>query len=107
MKAARFEDCWAVRELNAPVGNEPALKFVPFADREKGTVPSTVCRKFTGSTSTSNIPKPPRTAVLPLRNGSHQKPTRGSKSRKDGLANNGEPSTGAASVRWCSDASWP
>src|ERR1700693_5755295 len=76
----------------------------PLPDSANGTVPSTVWRRLSGSTCMSNIPNPPRIAVLPLRKGSQENPTRGSKSRKDGFANNGDPVTGVASVRWWRDA---
>src|ERR1700719_3843465 len=93
----------------APAGKKDVSPTVlePLPESANGTVPSTVCRKLRGSTCISNMPKPPRIAVLPLRKGSQENPTRGSKSRKEGLANNGDPVTGVASVRWCSDANWP
>src|ERR1700732_5395854 len=98
MNATRWVLVAAVNELNAPVGKKlgSPVVFEPLPDRAKGTVPSTVCRSVRGNTCTSNMPKPPRTAVLALPKGSHENPTRGSKSRNDGLANNGEPVTGAA-----------
>src|ERR1700693_480490 len=90
----------------APLGKKVVSPGVlePFPDSANGTVPSTVCRRLSGSTWISNMPHPPRIAVLPLRKGSQENPMRGSKSRKDGFANNGDPVTGVVSVKWWRDA---
>ena len=79
--------------LKAPFGKNDVSPNVlePLPDSANGTVPSTVCRRLSGSTCISNIPNPPRIAVLPLRKGSQENPMRGSKSRKDGLANKRRP----------------
>ena len=53
------------------------------------------------------MPKPPRTEVFPLRNGSHEKPKRGSKLRFVALAKYGEPSRCAVAVSEGSVVSLP
>ena len=61
-----------------------------------------------GSGRASNIPKPPRTAVLPLWNGSHAKPIRGSKffvvglcvQKEDLKTEAGSPGTDPAKLGW-------
>src|ERR1700680_1210916 len=101
--------CWdglAASILTASVGNEPLGKLPPLNDTVKGYAP-TAPRKFTGKICTSNIPNPPRTEVFPVRNGSHEKPTRGSKSRREGVASIGCPVCLPESVRLCKLASWP
>src|ERR1700737_3722191 len=82
----------------APFGKKDVSPSVlePLPESANGTVPSTVCRRLRGSTLISNNPNPPRIAVLPLRKRAQENPTRGSKSRNDGLTNNGDPVTGVA-----------
>src|SRR5258706_13326641 len=47
-------------------------------------------KKYPGSSKTSKIANPPRTAVFPSPRGSQAKPKRGSKLRVEGLAKNDE-----------------
>ena len=54
-----------------------------------------------GKGRTSKRPNPARTAVLPSWNGSHAKPTRGSKLCNVGFENKGDPNGCAGSVGVC------
>src|ERR1700730_1925009 len=67
--------------LDRTLGNDPGGKLEAPANRPKGSVEVLPCVNTQGIGSTSKIPKPPRTAVLPLLKGSHEKPMRGSKLR--------------------------
>src|ERR1700724_703501 len=71
-----------LRDVNAPVGKDPCAKVPEPYDRSYGRTPVLWWVYCQERGRTSKIPKPPRTAVLPLRNGSHAKPTRGWKLRR-------------------------
>src|SRR6202035_4428323 len=77
--------------LAAPVGNEPGAKFpaLSCSPNGAGLVSAWVNSIMRGNTS--KIPKDPRIAVLPLWNGSQEKPTRGSKLCNVGFLKKGEP----------------
>src|ERR1700731_942712 len=81
---------------NAPWGSPCCLVTVSWT--VKGEDVSCACVNSTGRGRTSKVPKPPRTEVLPVRNGSQAKPTRGSKLRRVGFEKNGEPRKGVVSV---------
>src|SRR5712664_2861883 len=68
----------------APAKNEPRgrLRAIPSCVIGK---PPCARTNWDGRGSTSKTPKPPRRAVLPLWNGSHANPTRGSKLRSVGF----------------------
>src|SRR5487761_50965 len=86
----------------APVGKEPGGGLLLATDWTNGKALSRALRKFAGIIGTSNIPKPARTEVLPVLNGSQANPIRGSKFRSVGLWNNGLPLNCVAPVRLCS-----
>src|ERR1700681_3613609 len=99
MKFAPFDV--GLRNTAAPAKNEPCN--VPGGSSK--AAPSCVignppCARtnWEGRGSTSNIPKPPRRAVLPLWNGSQANPTRGSKLRYVGFDIKGEPRCSVESV---------
>src|SRR5579863_7483954 len=79
--------------LNASVGNDPGGRFVAAPFSVNGAVLVANWPNKYGRGSTSNIPKPPRPEVLPSPNGSHAKPTLGSKLRSVGLLKTDEPTT--------------
>src|SRR6267143_1304490 len=94
---------------NAPVGNEPVGKLVEFPSSKNGAEKISLNWIKYGRGRTSNIPKPPLRDVFPSRNGSQEKPTRGSKLRSVGfekrepvpeqLPGTNTPQTGSGSVR--------
>src|SRR5579863_9044577 len=86
------------RNGNAPATKLPWGSLLDEPCRAKGAATPCVVKNSMGSGSTSKTPKPPRTEVLPLWNGSQAKPTRGSKLRRVGFEKNGEPRKGVVSV---------
>src|ERR1700682_2061211 len=73
-------------------GGDPALDGKRSdAYWQKGTACVSSRMNSYGSGSTSNRPIPPRTAILPLRNGSHANPMRGSKLWSVGFDNKRGP----------------
>src|SRR3984885_7875118 len=97
----------ALSSENASVGNDPGGRFSAVPERKKGAVFASLDEYCWSNGRTSNIPKPPRTDVLPSRNGSHAKPTRGSKFRNVGFEKRGPPRCGAGSVITPSAANLP
>ena len=69
----------APRLLAAGMANENGSGGPTDRAARRGKTQPTSPRGTQTPGSTSKIPKPPRTAVLPLLNGSHAKPTRGAK----------------------------
>src|SRR3984885_7822049 len=106
MKDVRKPDV-ALSSEYAAVGNDPGGRFSAVPERKKGAVFASLDEYCCSTGRTSNIPKPPRTDVLPSWNGSQAKPTRGSKFRNVGFEKSGAPRCGAGSVITPSAANLP
>ncbi len=66
---------------------------------KNGAVRADVSSNRYGNGKLSYMPNPPRTDVFPVRKGSQEKPTRGSKSSLVGFEKNGEPRCGVVEVK--------